>query len=173
MIRVSFLGLLLIAASCSTSKVVSYTNDESGIARAKSFGLIRSNKKENLNSDQDKMDSVMLNTMKEELVRLGYQPSGSPNLFFEYSVVLNTSSESRVNQPNYYDRRYYYPYSYNYNVTNYEYREGVVIVEAKKTNGKLVWQGSLSFKVSNKKASTRELLLNTLREVTASFPPRD
>lgn len=171
--NISLLALLLVVG-CSTSQVVTYTNDDVGLSKIESFGLVRSTTRDKLSEDQRLMDSVMLGVIKAELETLGYKASRRPGMFLEYSVVLNNSSESRVNQPNFYERRYYYPYNYNYNVTTYQYREGVVIVEAKDTAGKLLWQGSLNFKVGNsKKVSTRDLLINSVRQVAASFPPRN
>lgn len=172
--KTSAFWLLVLFVGCSTGKVVSYVNDDAGITRSSTFGLVRSTPKEELTDMQREMDSLMLKALKSEFENLGYQTSRTPDLFVSYQVVLNNTSESRVNQPSYYDRRNYYPYGYNYNVTTYEYREGVIIAEAKDANGKLLWQGSRNFKVGkSKKVSTKDLLISTLREVAASFPPKN
>jgi hypothetical protein len=161
----------LLSVGCSTGKVVSFENEDVDASKIKTFALSRSESKDKLSADQRRMDSLMLGAIRKQMEFNGYEPSYTPDVFFGYKVVLNNSSESRVNQNSPYSQRYYYPYD-NYNVTTYQYLEGVVIIDAVNAAGKLVWQGSKNFK-AGKKVTTREILTQTVKEIIAVFPPRN
>ena len=163
-------ALSLVAVGCSSGKVVSFVNEDVDFTKIETFALSRSVSKEKLSVDQQRMDSVMLGTIRKQMEFRGYEPSFAPDVLLGYKVVLNQSSESRVNQPSPYSQRYYYPYD-NFNVTTYQYVEGVVIVDAVNPSGKLVWQCSKNFKVG-KKVSTQSVLIQTVKEIMVVFPPK-
>lgn len=165
------LFMSVLSVGCSTGKVVSFVNEDIDASKIKTFALSRSESRDKLSADQRSMDSLMLGTIRKQMEFRGYEPSYEPDAFLSYKVVLNNSSESRVNQNSPYSQRYYYPYD-NYNVTTYQYIEGVVIIDAVNPAGKLVWQGSKNFK-AGKKVSTRDILTQTAKEIIAVFPPRN
>lgn len=165
------LFMSVLSLGCSTGKVVSFVNEDADVSKIKTFALSRSESRDKLSADQRRMDSLMLGTIRKQMELRGYEPSYEPDVFLSYKVVLNNSSESRVNQNSPYSQRNYYPYD-NYNVTTYQYVEGVVIIDAVNPAGKLVWQGSKNFK-AGKKISTRDILTQTVKEIIAVFPPRN
>ena len=165
---------LLLLAGCTTSKVVSFHNDEFELSTIKTFALRATYDRAKLTSTQQQTDSVLLAILLNQMTFRGYEPSHSPDVFVSYKVSLSSSSESRVddtyNSRRYYQsRRNYQPFEYG--VTTYNYTEGLVLVEVKNPAGKLIWQGSKDFKVK-KKVSTREILVQTIREIIASYPEK-
>ena len=165
------LFMSLLSLGCSTGKVVSFVNEDAYVSKIKTFALSRSESRDKLSADQMSMDSLILGTIRKQMEFRGYEPSYEPDVFLGYKVVLNNSSESRVNQNSPYSQRNYYPYD-NSNITTYQYVEGVVIIDVVNPAGKLVWQGSKNFK-AGKKVATRDILTQTVKEIIAVFPPRN
>ena len=166
-----WLLMLVLVLSCSSGRVVSYLSEGYNIGRLNTFALRAYKDQDKLTPEQHQMDSMLLEVMMSQMVFRGYEPSVSPDMFVSYEVVLNASSQSRVNDQYspYSSRNNNYPY--NYRVTTTNYLEGVMIVEVKSPNGKLIWQGSKDFK-TGKKISTREILIQSMREIIATFPDK-
>jgi hypothetical protein len=169
--KINILWLVItLLQGCNSSRVVSYLNEDIDLGRLKTFALTDFVDQEKLNRQQQQMDSVLLEVMMRQMRFRGYEPSFAPDMFVGYQVVLNRSSESRLNDTyGHYSNRSYYYSPYDYHLTTTSYLEGVMIVEVKSPNGKLIWQGSKEFKTS-KRASTPEILRQTLLAIIATFP---
>ena len=160
---------LLLFSSCSSSKVISFHNDEFDLSSIKTFAIRVTHDRERLTEAQQQVDSILLETIMRQMRSRGYEPSKAPDVFVSYEVSINSKSESRVNEPSYYSRRYYSPYDYS--VTTYNYTQGMILVEVKNSEGRLIWQGSKDFKVK-KNVSTQELLRQSIIEIIANYPEK-
>jgi hypothetical protein len=109
--------------------------------------------------------------VKKDLESKGLRPSSLPDIYVSFVINIHTSEETTVDNYSRYDyNRRYYNYGYmnpDFYNTN-QYKEGVLIIDIKNADNKLIWQGSKTFKVKSR-ASLRESLPQICQEIIASF----
>lgn len=161
----SFLVILLILGGCSATKVISfYVEDESNI----DFSTFSFYKRETgkLNKEQLQLDSLLETTIANKLIEKGYKKAYPSDVYISFQITTGSTSSSQMNNP-YYGSRRYYPY-YNYNVSVTQYKEGVLLVELRNNDDKLIWQGSKTFKVRSSN-EIKQLLLQNASEIIQAF----
>jgi Domain of unknown function (DUF4136) len=157
--------IILLLNSCST-KVVSIYNTRIPNKKVAAFMVQSSGEHASTSTENDKLDKLLQSIIKENLELQGLKMSALPDIIVDYKINIFTSSETQNNN---YNRSlynsYYSPYDY-YATRNY--KEGVFIIEVKNSAGKLVWQGSKSFKISSRK-SVQELLPEICQQIIAVY----
>jgi hypothetical protein len=120
-----------------------------------------------LSTDNQRIDSLLQTVISKSLELKGLRLSSLPDLYVSYIINVHTSSETRQDNYNPYNRyRYNYNYYYNYSTSNY--KEGVLIIDIKNDDKILVWQGSKTFKIRSKH-SVEELLPEICREIMTAY----
>jgi len=140
-----FITLPLLFTGCAANVVSIYNSD---IANKKpSTYLLQPLEEESLSEENKKVNNELIAVINESLKQKGLKPSAIPDLYISYIISVHTSSETQRNN---YSNNYsnYYNPSFNYSTKNY--KEGVLIIDIKNNNGKLVWQGSKTIKVRSK-----------------------
>ena len=166
----SFYVWIILLMACGGTRVVSFYNPTYERNKYKSFTIRENYDHDKLSREHQKLDSLILDEVRKGFLSLGYKESSLPDLYVTFQINLNTTSETHTER-NYYSGYNYYGYSpYPYNIYTTNYKEGVVILEVRNDNNKLVWQGSKDFKVKKGK-ETSELLIETIGEIARSFKP--
>jgi len=116
----------------------------------------------------DRLEAAIQNQME---IR-HYQKSRLADLIIFYRILVDQQVDYRAdNYPNYYD-----PYTgyATYRVRRSEYDQGTLSIEMKDDRtDKLVWQGSLDFKIkSNSKLSQREIVDQSIALIFDEYPFR-
>jgi len=131
----------------------------------KTFGVFAAEDYASLSEANKKLAGQLKSIISKGLELKGLRGSALPDLYVSYLINVHTSSETQRDNYNPYNRYNYNSY-YNYSTRNY--KEGVLIIDVKNDDQKLVWQGSKTFKVSSKQ-SISELLPEICREVIAVY----
>jgi len=160
------LFLVLSLTGCSAKVVSIYNSDVSNVSY-KTFTLQNVRKPNSVSSDNKKLDSLLSKIIIKNLLEKGFKQSSIPDLYASYLINVHSSFETQNNNYNPYSASSYFdPYSYNYNTRTY--KEGVLIIELKNDEGRLVWQGSKTFKL-NSKSSIRETLSDICLEIIETY----
>jgi uncharacterized protein DUF4136 len=162
-------GILLITIlllnSCST-KVVSIYNSRVPNKKPSTFMVQSTGEHASTSTENNKLDILLQSIIKENLELQGLKMSALPDIKVGYKINVFTSSETQNNNYSHsFYNSYYSPYDY-YGSRNY--KEGVFIIEVKTSAGKLIWQGSKSFKISSGK-SVQDLLPEICQEIIAVY----
>jgi len=168
MVKNSLLLLLLWLALGCSPKVVSIYNTSAADKNFKTFLVQSANEKGPNNKANELMDKRLHDIISTSLENKGLSPSSLPDLYVTYMIsVYNTSETTNNNYGNrYYRNNYMYPSSYDY--TTRTYKTGVFIIDIKNARGKLIWQGSKTFKLRSKE-SVQATLPEISGEVIAAF----
>ena len=165
--KVRFCLLLILSfllTNCST-KVVGIYNYNVTHKKPDTFLVYSAGEYTSLSPDNEDLDSQLQQIISNSLLLKGLKNSSIPDIYVSYIISVNTSSETQRNNNSPYTR-YYYDYSYNYSTRNY--KEGVLIIDIKNDDNKLIWQGSKTFKVKSKQ-SVEELLPEICREIMTAY----
>ena len=154
----------LMLSGCAT-KVVSIYNSNVADIKANTFFVEPTNEYASLSEDNQRVDSIMQAVINKSLGLKGLKVSSLPDLYVSYIINVHTSSETQQDNYSPYNRYNYYN-PYNYSTRNY--KEGVLIIDIKNDDGKLIWQGSKTFKVRSKR-SVEELLPEICREIMTAY----
>jgi hypothetical protein len=155
---------IFLLPGCAT-KVVSIYNYDIIIKNPSTFLIIPASESTSLSADNKKLDSKLQTIISNSLEIKGLKDSAIPDLYVSYIISVHTSSETQQDNYSQYNR-YYYSYPYNYSTRNY--KEGVLIIDVKNDDGKLIWQGSKTFKITSKQ-SVEELLPEICREIITAY----
>ena len=155
---------IFLLSGCAT-KVVSIYNSDIANNKPNTFLIIPASESTSLSADNKKLDSKLLTVIRNGLELKGLKDSAIPDLYVSYIISVHTSSETQQDSYSRYNR-YYYSYPYNYSTRNY--KEGVLIIDIKNDDGKLIWQGSKTFKIRSKQ-SVEELLPEICREIIMAY----
>jgi hypothetical protein len=164
MTRLYLLVVILILAGCAT-KVVSIYNYSNTNKNPSTFFVSPSSEYASLSLANKKIDSLLQKVISKTLGLKGLKVSSLPDLYVSYIINVHTSSETQTESNYPYDR---YNYSYYQNFSTRNYKEGVLIIDIKDNRGKLIWQGSKSFKIHSKQ-SVEELLPEICQEIITTY----
>ena len=155
---------IFLLSGCATNVVSIYNYDIANI-KPNTFLILPANEPASLSAENKKLDSQLQTIINNGLEFKGLKNSAIPDLYVSYIINVHTSSETQEDN---YSRsnRYYYSYPYNYSTRNY--KEGVLIIDVKNDDGKLIWQGSKTFKIRSKQ-SVEELLPEICQEIIATY----
>lgn len=157
-------AIIVMLSGCST-KVVSIYNSTVANNKARTFFIEQTNEYASLSTDNQKTDGLLQTEISKSLGLKGLEMSSVPDLYVSYIINVHTSSKTQQDNYSPYNRyNYYYPY--NYSTSNY--KEGVLIIDIKNDEGKLIWQGSKTFKIRSKR-SVEESLPEICREIIAAY----
>lgn len=155
---------IFLLTGCAT-KVVSIYNYDIANKKPGTFWVHPISEYASLSADNQKLDNKLQAIINNSLVLKGLKESALPDIYISYIVNVHTSSETRQDSYNPYNR-YNYNYYSSYSTRNY--KEGVLIIDVKNDNGKLIWQGSKTFKIRSKE-SIEELLPEICREIITTY----
>ena len=155
---------ILLLTGCAT-KVVSIYNFDAVNKNLNTFWVHPTSEHVSLSVENQKLDSQLQSIINNSLTLKGLKASALPDIYVSYIVNVHTSSETQQNNYSPYSR-YNYDYFYNYSTRNY--KEGVLIIDIKNDNGKLIWQGSKTFKIRSKE-SLQEILPEICREIITTY----
>lgn len=161
-----YLLLAIFSIGCSTQVVSIYNTDVSNSA-LKTFRVRPSNNISSMSSENIYLDSLLSNIISTSLAEKGLKISSIPDLYASYMVSVHSSTSDQPNNFNPYSRyNYMDPYFNNYQTRTY--KEGVLIIDLKNDRGKLIWQGSKTFKLKTRQ-SVVELLPELCKEIISSY----
>ena len=171
--KIAFLAVLLFLSACS-AKVIGIYNLEVVKTVPKTFHIYLPDELKSLSEQEKETDQKLAAIIRQDLLSKELKESSIPDLYISY--IINVHSSQEINQPSYSRYDYYRYYNYGYydpsRLNTKTYKQGVVIIDIRNQENKLVWQGSKSFKLSSKKNSRDEL--NTIfQEIIASFNPQE
>jgi len=167
-VRNSLLILTLwILAGCAT-KVASIYNYEVAKKRHTTF-LLHHSEYDTLSADNNNLDNELFAIINENLRQRGLKSSALPDLYVSYIIKVHTSTESQRNN-NYNNYNYANRFNSPYNYSTQNYKEGVLIIDIKNNDGKLIWQGSKTFKIRSKH-NIRDSLPEICQEVISAYDP--
>lgn len=164
---------LVIISSCSP-QVVGIYNPGSLSATPRSFHVYYPEEETSFSPERKAFDKQLGDILTEVLEEKGLSQSSIPDLYVSFIISVHATEDFNQNNISPYDYRYRYSNFGYYDpnrVSSRSYKEGVLIVDVKNGDNKLVWQGSKSFKLNAKRSSTEELL-TYCREIIASFDPQ-
>jgi hypothetical protein len=166
-VKSNILVIIVLALSGCATKIVGIYN-YSAINKTPATYFVRPpGEYASLSIDNQRIDSLIQTVISKSLELKGLRPSSLPDLYVSYIINVHTSSETRQDNYNPYNRyRYNYNYYYNYSTSNY--KEGVLIIDIKNDDKILVWQGSKTFKIRSKQ-SVEELLPEICREIMTAY----
>jgi hypothetical protein len=158
---------LWLTTSCA-SKVVGIYNTSASDKNFKTFLVQSPQKNGSLTKENELLDKRLQDIISTSLENKGLTTSSLPDLYVSYMMSVYSTSETTNNNYNspYYRNNYMYPSSYDY--TTHTYRTGVYIIDIKNTRGKLIWQGSKTFKLKSKQ-SVQATLPEICREIMDAF----
>ena len=151
-------------SGCAT-KVVSIYNHDITSKNLHTFLVNSASEYASLSETNQKIDSLLQTVISKSLGLKGLKKSSLPDLYVSYIIDVHTSSETQHDNYDPYNR-YNYNYPYNYSTRNY--KEGLLIIDVKNNLGKLIWQGSKTFKIRSKQ-SVEELLPEICQEIIATY----
>lgn len=172
MSRILLFLIVGILASCAP-KVVGIYNAEVLKSTPKSFHVYSIDEVKSLSEEEQEFDQKLISIITKNLISKGLKESSLPELYVSYMISVHSSEEVKDTNPNRYDPYYrYYNYSYidPLRIDTRTYKQGVLIIDIKNDDNKLVWQGSKSFKLSSRKSSKEELIV-ICQEIIALFDP--
>ena len=149
---------------CAT-RVASIYNTDVALKKPATYRVYSENEYASTNVENKNLDSLLLNIISERMAFQGLKTSALPDVIVSYKVSVYTSSDTRKNGYGTYDRYNNYN-AYNYSTSNY--KEGILIIDIKNDDGKLIWQGSKTFKIRSRQ-SVRALLPEDCREIMTYF----
>jgi len=152
MVKNSILIILLWLTTSCASKVVGIYNTSAADKNFKTFLVQSPQKNESLTKENELLDKRLQDIISTSLENKGLTTSSLPDLYVSYMMSVYSTSETTNNNYNspYYRNDYMYPSSYDY--TTRTYRTGVYIIDIKNARGKLIWQGSKTFKLKSKQS---------------------
>ena len=166
-LKTSLLILIVWLATGCATKVVSIYNDAIANGQPSSFLLYSANDKHSLSEDNQALDNQLQTIISKGLELKGLKSSALPDIYVSYIINIHTSSNTQKdNYSSYY--RYNYDYNYPYNYTTRNYKEGLLIIDIRNDDNKLIWQGSKTFKIRSKQ-SVNQLLTEICREIIATY----
>lgn len=160
---------VILLAGCSP-KVASIYNTASIKSKPQSFYINPLDQLQTKAEGEVNLSYQLETIVQENLESKGLKPSSLPDIYVSFVINIYTSEETTVNDYNRYNYNRYNNYGYmdpNFFNTN-QYKEGVLIIDIKNADDKLVWQGSKTFKVKSR-ASVKETLPELCREIIATF----
>lgn len=169
--RILGIVTLVLFAGCSP-KVVGIYNSGTLKSIPKSYHVYATDEVESLSEDGQVFDQRLVTIITDDLDAKGLTESSLPDIYISFMISVHSSEEttqtsySRYDYYRYYNYGYYDPNQFN----NRTYKQGVLIIDIKNVNNKLVWQGSKAFKMSSKQSSREELLM-ACQEIIAGFDP--
>ena len=166
------IAALFLLAACS-AKVVGIYNPGSLPATPKSFHVYYPEEEDSFSPERQKLDQDLVQILTDKLKSKGLKESSIPDLYVSFIISVHTTEDFNQNTLSPYDmrNRYYRMGYYDPNQFNTQrYKEGVLIVDLKNSDNKLVWQGSKSFKLNARRSSIDELL-ESCREIITQFDP--
>jgi hypothetical protein len=159
------LVVISVLVSCAT-KVVGIYNPEVAQTKPKTYGVYAVDDYASISEDNKKLDNRLQSIIGKDLELKGLKESALPDIYVSYIISIHTSSETRQDEYNTYNR---YNYNSPYNqYTTRNYKEGVLIIDVRNEDQKLIWQGSKAFKVGSKQ-SIGELLPGICNEIIAVY----
>ena len=162
-----FIILIWLITSCSTKVVGIYNN--AAFKKGQRTFIVQLPRESKPSSDKNKiLEDRLQDIITTNLENNGLSTSSLPDLYVSYMIsVYNTSETTNNNHNNLYSRsNYMYPSSYDYSTQSY--KTGVFIIDIKNSRGKLVWQGSKTFKLKSKQ-SVQATLPEICQEVIEAF----
>lgn len=171
MSRKLVVAISLVLLGCSP-KVVGIYNEGALKTVPKTFHLYATDEVESLSLEEQEFDNKLLSIIREDLNAKGLSESSLPDIYISFIINVHASEETTQNTMSRFD--YYRFYNYGYydptQFTSRTYKQGVLIIDIKNYDNKLVWQGSKAFKLSSRKSSRNELLI-ACQEIIAGFDP--
>ena len=161
----------LFISSCAP-KVVGIYNTEVVGKQPSSFYINSPDEGNSLSEKEQLFNEQLISIIKVALESKKLNYSSLPDLYVSYMINVHRTQEtnetnfSQFDQNQYYNNRYYDP-------TRFEtrtFKEGVLIIDIKNHDNKLVWQGSRNFKLKTKE-SVQTVLPAICEEVITSFDP--
>ena len=156
-------------AGCAT-RVASIYNYSVADGNFQTFTVVPPAERSSQTPENKLFDQRLQDIITTSLENKGLQTSALPDLYVSYTISVYSTSEttSNYNNPyghNYYNS-YYYPSSFDY--TTRTYKTGVFLINIKNSRGKLIWQGSKTFKLKSKE-SVQVRIPEICREVIEVF----
>jgi hypothetical protein len=161
----SYILIIILILSGCAPKVVSIYNHDVTNKNPNSFLVNPASEYASRSVTNQKIDSLLQAVISQSLSLKGLKISALPDLYVSYVIDVHTSSETQQDNYSPYNR-YSYNYPYNYSTRNY--KEGLLIIDIKNNLGKLIWQGSKTFKIRSKQ-SVEELLPEICREIMIAY----
>jgi hypothetical protein len=113
------------------------------------------------------------NAIRSEMTARGYlEASRNAELKLRYEIVANQTNNYSLNQSPY-RRQTFYSQSYFLNSPfNFrEFTESILLIEIRNARTeKILWQGSLDMKFSQRSKDTKEIVLNAVKLIFDTYP---
>ena len=162
--RYLWLIFIFLLISCAP-KIVSIYNHDLTNKTPVTFLVHPASEYTSLSAENSTLDNRLQKIIYNSLVLKGLKESALPDLNVSYMINVHTSSVTQQDNYSSYNR---YNYNYPYNYSTRKYKEGVLIIDIKNNAGKLVWQGSKTFKIGSKQ-SIDGMLPDICREIISVY----
>ena len=169
--RLAIVLCFVLFQSCTTSKVVHFSNEELDYSQFETYQLINYKVKDQSNANEGQLLYQSIEEgIHRELEQRQYSDSFPADLLIRYEVVSSLAVDK--NRPLYDTNSTNNINGYNQNLPitpSFSIPEGILLIEikTKKTN-KLVWQASLDMKYQKNK-ETKNILDHAIKEIFATY----
>lgn len=174
MIRLPVFLLIVMSVmigSCSSYRVVTFTNDASSFKSYHHYKLEHLKTKANQDSTQKPEVIIRLeDAMHQQMTERRYQSVGeSPDLLLRYEIISNQQTEYNVDRYAY-RPSVFNPYGYYYDLNERNFTESILLLELKDAaTGKVVWQGSLDLRYNRRSKKTDDLITDAVIRIFATY----
>lgn len=165
------LGLLVILFSCTSYKVVTFTNDASRFDNYYNYSL--EYLKTRVDQESQKKPEVILRleeAMHQQMTDRKYKlVNRQPDLLLRYEIISNQRTEYDIDNYSY-RRSIFNPYGYYYGINERNFTESILLLELKDADtNKVVWQGSLDLRYSRKSKKTDDLIQDAVIKIFDTY----
>ncbi len=163
--------LCVLLSSCTSYKVVTFTNSNSRFNSYFSYEIAHLKTKAG-NAEQKKPEVVLRleDAIHQQMAERKYQRSGNrPDLRLRYEIISNQRTEYDMDTYSY-RQSIYNPYGYYYNLNERNFTESILLLELTDVStNKVVWQGSLDLRYSRKSKKTDNLIQEAVIKIFDSY----
>jgi Domain of unknown function (DUF4136) len=174
----TLLLVILLFISCEPSLKVTHDYDKSAsFGQYKTFSIVQLDQ-QHQSISQFNQDRI-INAVKTEMIKKGFQESSSPDLLVEIVTVLKNKQSVTANTNYYGYGGFYRPYGWGggmatgyttYNVQNY--KDGSLIIDIVDAGAKkLVWEGIGNKEIDHPSDNPEKDIATAVTAIMASFPP--
>lgn len=165
------LGLLVVLSSCTSYKVVTFTNDGSRFDNYYNYSL--EYLKTRVDQENQKKPEVVLKlekAMHQQMTDRKYSlVNRQPDLLLRYEIISNQRTEYDIDNYSY-RRSIFNPYGYYYGINERNFTESILLLELKDADtNKVVWQGSLDLRYSRKSKKTDDLIQDAVIKIFDTY----
>jgi hypothetical protein len=170
-IKTSVLILGLFSLASCASRVVGIYNPGSLNGPPKTFHVYATKDEGKVAAEKQEFDQQLMTIIAETLESKNLKKSSLPDLYVSFIISVHSTEELNQTAFSPYDYRFrYYNYYDPMRFNSQTYKQGVLIIDIRNADNKLVWQGSKSFKLNARNSSTEELF-TSCREIITEFDP--